>query len=270
MKKILLVLVFLAALTAIVGILTGIFFPERLSASNRRIKGSGTIVTRTIPAPDFEKISASRAVKVEGAELLTLQAPIRIEADDNLMDHIVAEASGDELQISIDPKINSVSDIHVTVTVPDNGKIRALEASSASEITCATALGAADISLEASSAANINAAVKAGICSIEATSASKIKAAVEAGECRINASSAAKIKLSGRADAARAELSSASKLAAAELVVKQWKIDTSSAASARIHCTERLNAEASSGSSIHYEGDCSTDITKSSGGSVSR
>lgn len=249
MKKVLLGLVSLAALAAIAGVLTGIFFPESLSASNRRIKGSGTIVTRTIPAPNFEKISASRAVKV----IITdeIEDRIRIEADDNLMDHIVAEASGDELRISIDPKINSVSDIHVTVTVPDNGKIRALEASSASEITCATALGAADISLEASSAANINAAVKAGVCSLEATSA-------------------AKIKLSGRADAARAELSSASKLAAAELVVKQWKIDTSSAASARIHCTEQLDAEASSGSSIHYEGDCSTDITKSSGGSVSR
>ena len=249
MKKALLVLVSLAAIAAIAGVLTGIFFPESLSASNRRIKGSGTIVTRTIPAPDFEKISASRAVKV----IITdeIEDRIRIEADDNLMDHIVAEASGDELRISIGPKINSVSDIHVTVTVPDNGKIRALEASSASEITCATALGATDISLEASSAANINAAVKAGVCSLEATSASKIK-------------------LSGRADAARAELSSASKLAAAELVVKQWKIDTSSAASARIHCSEQLDAEASSGSSIHYEGDCSTDITKSSGGSVSR
>ena len=64
MKKVLLVLVSLAALAAIAGVLTGIFFPESLSASNRRIKGSGTIVTRTIPAPAFEKISASRAVKV--------------------------------------------------------------------------------------------------------------------------------------------------------------------------------------------------------------
>lgn len=150
MKKVLLVLVSLAALATIAGVLTGIFFPESLSASNRRIKGSGTIVTRTIPAPDFEKISASRAVKV----IITdeIEDRIRIEADDNLMDYIVAEASGDELRISIDPKINSVSNIHVTVTVPDNGKIRALEASSASEITCATALGAAKISLEASSA----------------------------------------------------------------------------------------------------------------------
>ena len=164
MKKVLLVLVSLAALAAIAGVLTGIFFPESLSASNRRIKGSGTIVTRTIPAPDFEKISASRAVKV----IITdeIEDRIRIEADDNLMDHIVAEASGDELRISIDPKINSVSDIHVTVTVPDNGRIRALEASSASEITCATALGAADISLEASSAANINAAVKLSLIHI--------------------------------------------------------------------------------------------------------
>ena len=262
------VLVSLAAIAAIAGVLTGIFFPESLSASNRRIKGSGTIVTRTIPAPDFEKISASRAVKV----IITdeIEDRIRIEADDNLMDHIVAEACGrratDQHRPEDQLRIGHPRHRHG----PDNGKIRALEASSASEITCATALGAADISLEASSAANINAAVKAGVCSLEATSASKIKAAVEAGECRINASSAAKIKLSGRADAARAELSSASKLAAAELVVKQWKIDTSSAASARIHCTEQLDAEASSGSSIHYEGDCSTDITKSSGGSVSR
>ena len=180
MKKVLLVLVSLAALAAIAGVLTGIFFPESLSASNRRIKGSGTIVTRTIPAPDFEKISASRAVKV----IITdeIEDRIRIEADDNLMDHIVAEASGDELRISIDPKINSVSDIHVTVTVPDNGRIRALEASSASEITCATALGAADISLEASSAANINAAVKAGVCSLEATSAAKILSLIHISE----------------------------------------------------------------------------------------
>ena len=82
MKKVLLVLVSLAALAAIAGVLTGIFFPESLSASNRRIKGSGTIVTRTIPAPAFEKISASRAVKV----IITdeIEDRIRIEADDNL------------------------------------------------------------------------------------------------------------------------------------------------------------------------------------------
>ena len=90
MKKVLLVLVSLAALATIAGVLTGIFFPESLSASNRRIKGSGTIVTRTIPAPDFEKISASRAVKV----IITdeIEDRIRIEADDNLIDLVVVRA----------------------------------------------------------------------------------------------------------------------------------------------------------------------------------
>lgn len=265
MKKVLFSLTFL---TVVAGCLIGFSFSENLFAANRRIKGSGTIVTRTIPASDFEKISASRAVKVILSD--EIKDRIRIEADDNLMDYVVAEASDDELRISIDSKINSVSNIHVTVTVPDNGKIRALEASSASEITCATALGGARISLEASSAAKINAAVKADVCSLEASSAANIKAAIETGTCSIEASSAAKIKLSGRADTARADLSSASTLTADDLTVEEWRIDTSSAASARIVCTKQLRADASSGSSIHYAGDCSTDITKSSGGSVSR
>ena len=225
MKKLLLIAVLIAACLSATAYVACVAAP----LLGKNIKGSGKIVAKTVPAPDFDGIEASRAVKVVIPDKVS---DIRIEADDNLIDLVVVRAVKGKLEATLDQKVNNIQNGNVTITVPANGKIRSLDASSASKIIGETTL--------------------------------------KAGKFSIEASSAAKIKLSGRADTARAELSSASKLAAAELVVKQWKIDTSSAASARIHCTEQLDAEASSGSSIHYEGDCSTDITKSSGGSVSR
>ena len=55
-----------------------------------------------------------------------------------------------------------------------------------------------------------------------------------------------------------------------EFVVAECSVNTSSAAKAVVNCTERLHADASSGSSIRYSGDCRTSINKSSGGSVGR
>ena len=86
----------------------------------------------------------------------------------------------------------------------------------------------------------------------------------------MEASSASKITLKGSAAKCTADLSSASKLSAGEFVVAECSVNTSSAAKAVVNCTERLHADASSGSSIRYSGDCRTSSNKSSGGSVGR
>ena len=187
------------------------------------------------------------------------------------MEYVVVEERQGTLRVALDQGrkgARSVSNAHVTVTVPSNGKIRALKASSASQIVCRTALGADDFSIETSSAAKVEAAVKAGKCSLDASSASKIVAALDVEECRADASSAAKITLSGKAAQFRANLSSAAKLSADELDAATCSIDTSSGSKASVHCTGTLRANASSGSSIRYSGDCSTHLSKSSGGSI--
>lgn len=86
----------------------------------------------------------------------------------------------------------------------------------------------------------------------------------------MEASSASKITLKGSAAKCTADLSSASKLSAGDFVAAECSVNTSSAAKAVVNCTERLHADASSGSSIRYSGDCRTSINKSSGGSVGR
>ena len=264
MKKLLLIAVLIAACLSATAYVACVAAP----LLGKNIKGSGKIVAKTVPAPDFDGIEASRAVKVVISDKVS---DIRIEADDNLMEYVVVEERQGTLRVALDQGrkgARSVSNAHVTVTVPSNGKIRALKASSASQSVCRTAVGADDFSIETSSAAKVEAAVKAGKCSLDASSASKIVAALDVEECRADASSAAKITLSGKAAQFRANLSSAAKLSADELDAATCSIDTSSGSKASVHCSGTLRANASSGSSIRYSGDCSTHLSKSSGGSI--
>lgn len=265
MKRILLIAVVLCAMFSISAYVVCIAAPGVLFGE--RVKGSGVIITRTMEAPAFEKIDAARAVKViisESADKIT------VAADDNLMEYVVVKAKGNTLTVTMDKKVNNISNADITVTVPANGQITALDASSAAQIRSEAVLKADKFSADASSAAKIAVAVNATTCSLSASSASKIEADVTATICTIEASSAAKIDLEGSARECRIDLSSASKLSAEDFEVVDCTVDTSSAAKARVHCTGRLNASASSGSSIRYSGDSATNISKSSGGSVTR
>ena len=242
MKKLLLIAVLIAACLSATAYVACVAAP----LLGKNIKGSGKIVTKTVPAPDFDGIEASRAVKVVISDKVS---DIRIEADDNLIDLVVVRAVKGKLEATLDQKVNNIQNGNVTITVPANGKIRSLDASSASKIIGETTL-------------------KAGKFSIEASSAAKIKAAVEAVSCTIETSSASKIILEGSAGTFRADMSSASKLNAEKFSAVNATIDTSSAASASIDCSGKLTASASSGSSVRYSGDCQTSLEKSSGGSI--
>lgn len=261
MKKLLLIAVLIAACLSATAYVACVAAP----LLGKNIKGSGKIVTKTVPAPDFDGIEASRAVKVVISDKVS---DIRIEADDNLIDLVVVRAVKGKLEATLDQKVNNIQNGNVTITVPANGKIRSLDASSASKIIGETTLKAGKFSIEASSAAKIKAAVEAASCSIDASSASKISAEVKAATCTVNASSASKIALAGLAEDFTADLSSASKLDAEKFTAVNASVSTSSAAKADIDCSGKLTASASSGSSIGYTGGCRTSLSKSSGGSV--
>lgn len=243
MKKILLIAVLIGAMFSVSAYVVSIAAP----LLGKSIKGSGNIVSKNIEAPDFNAVDASRAVKV----IISAEASdIRIEADDNLIDLVVAKAKGKTLEVTLDQKANNLQNANITVTVPANGgNIRSLKASSASKIT-------SDVTL------------RADRFTIDASSAAKIKAAVEAASCSIDASSASKIELEGSTESLSADLSSASKLDAAKLTAVNAAVSASSASKAEIACSGQLTAEASSGSSIRYTGDCRTSLSKSSGGSI--
>lgn len=247
--------------------------------------GSGKIVTKEIALQPFSTLQASRSVDVT---LVASGDKIRIKADDNLIGHVVVEQKNGTLNISIAPDVQ-IRKAHIEVIVPTDGRINLIKASSSADVTSKVTLTGDAVTLEASSSADIIAAVKARDCQIAASSSADVKAGVSAqtcgikasssadvtatmvvGKCEITTSSSADVSLAGEADECYAECSSSSDLSADKFVVGIYDISVSSSADTEIHCTKRLTARASSSGSIDYTGDCEVERHTSSGGSISK
>lgn len=259
--------------------------------SDARITGSGNIITRRVNIADFSRIETSRAVhlvveKRSGREAI-------IEADDNIMPYVIVEVDGGCLNVGIDDDIKSLNNVTVKVTVPSDGNISAISASSASRVTVETeikspklmldASSAANInitksdvgtcSIEASSAANVEGAIKADNCVIDMSSASDVNVALLAVKCDVTATSAASATLSGEAGDIEITVSSAAKVDAMDLNARNADVSASSGGSIKITCMKSIDASASSGGSVKYaaKGDLDPELRHtSSGGSVKK
>lgn len=259
--------------------------------SDARITGSGNIITRRVNIADFSRIETSRAVhlvveKRSGREAI-------IEADDNIMPYVIVEVDGGCLNVGIDDDIKSLNDVTVKVTVPSDGNISAISASSASKVTVQAeiktpklmldASSAANInitksdvgtcSIDASSAANVEGAIKADNCVIDMSSASDVNVALLAVKCDVTATSAASATLSGEAGDIEITVSSAAKVDAMDLNARNADVSASSGGSIKITCMKSIDASASSGGSVKYaaKGDLDPELRHtSSGGSVKK
>ena len=256
--------------------------------SDARITGSGNIITRRVNIADFSRIETSRAVhlvveKRSGREAI-------IEADDNIMPYVIVEVDGGCLTVSIDNEIKSLNDVTVKVTVPSDGNISTISASSASKVTVQAEIKTPKLMLDASSAANINIAKSdVGTCSIEASSAANVEGAIKADNCVIDmssanvallavkcdvtASSASSATISGEAGDIDLSASSAAKIDAMDLNARNAEAEASSGGSIKVTCMKSIDASASSGGSVKYaaKGDLDSELKHtSSGGSVKK
>ncbi len=105
---------------------------------------------------------------------------------------------------------------------------------------------------------------------IEASSGAGVTATgVDAGSFELDASSGASIDVEGACDSASVDGSSGSSVDAEALICAKVDVDVSSGASARVHASDSLTADASSGGSVRVFGDPQQrNSSTSSGGSV--
>ena len=258
------------------------------TADNGRIviTGSTELVERTKPVPEFHAVAASRGVDVI---IGGSSDQLVIEANDNLIDYVIAEVNEGRLTLSIDNRVNVRRNLHVIVKIPSNGKIDAIEASSAASVSTKKALQADKLDIQLSSAATLDAALKANNCTIYLSSAADMKTVADFENCRIHLSSASRLSADLKADKLTMELSSASDavlsgtcrtltvaasssgdLDAKQLEVQTANVQAASASSVTVNCSGSLVAGASSSAKIRYTGDCHADTHQSSGGSVKK
>lgn len=256
------------------------------------IKGSGNIISKTIPAiTSYDAIKASRSVRVVMEE--SEGDNITIKADDNVMPYVVVRKEGNSLIIGIDKNINSLSNVNVEVFLPKNSNLNELKATSGATININTTIESRTLSVDAASAAKVNFAkadvdffdadaasaakitgiVKSDDCYLDASSAADIKLTLLAVQCKSAASSAASIELKGQVATFNGDASSAAKIYASELEAQTLaEADASSGAKVTVKAIKRLDAEASSGGVVSYiaDDDVITKISQSSGGRVKK
>lgn len=199
---------------------------------NRNVRGNGNVIKKERTSPSFNGVKVSTAIDV----YLTQgdKNSIVVEADENLHEYIMTEVRSGVLTIYYDNvSIREVTMSRVHVTIKD---IESLETTSAGDILGQTPLKCGDIEIGTSSAGDI-------------------KVELTADNIEVDISSAGDVTLSGSANRLEADLSSAGELEASGLKVKEAEVSVSSAGSASVNVTERLEARASSAGNIRYYGD---------------
>ncbi|WP_306566766.1 head GIN domain-containing protein [Flavobacterium lindanitolerans] len=233
----------------IIALLFALFFSSCRYTNERTITGSGNVRVETRNVTGFKGINVSNALEVEVEQGDAYQ--VVVEADENLLSHIITRVENGILHIEADSNtFRNIDARKIKVKLP---VIVSLEASSASKITSIGTLITEKLLVDASSAAGID-------------------IAVEADELTCNSSSASSVDLKGKALKFKANSSSASEIDADQLLANDVIAVASSAATISAHPILTLDAEASSGGNISYNNTPRNTLKQNadSGGGISK
>ncbi len=211
-----------------------------------QIKGNGEVVTenRAVTA-DFDKVRGGSGIDVyltEGTE-----NKIVVEADENLQDIIETNISNGKLTIRSSQNIGwaKAKKVHVTYV-----SLTSIGASSGADVIGNSVIRTENLSLSASSGADLEVEVFTKNLTAET-------------------SSGADIIVTGKAGTLDAKASSGSELNAKRLQVITCSAKASSGADITVNVKDKLNAKASSGGDVKYYGDpVSVSKKDSSSGSI--
>lgn len=166
------------------------------------IPGSGTAKTENRNLSGFKKIRAAGALNVD----VTFKSDysVTVEADDNLLEYITTEVSGDELVIASKDRINPKTKINIRITLPE---LTSLDISGASSGSVAGLKGDKfDLEISGASKLKVDGEVRelkakaSGACSIDAENLKAENADVDASGASgiiVNASGDLKAEASG-------------------------------------------------------------------------
>ncbi len=194
--------------------------------------GNGNVVTeeRSVGA-DFSVVRGTSGIDVyltEGSE-----NKVVVEADENLQNLIEINISNGKLTVRSSKNIGraKAKKVHITYV-----SLTGVEASSGADVIVNSVIKGEDISLDASSGADL-------------------EAEVFAKNLHLETSSGADIRVSGKASTLDAKASSGSNLNAKTLQVLTCSAKASSGADITVNVKDNINAKASSGGDIKYYGD---------------
>ncbi|MBL4678759.1 MAG: DUF2807 domain-containing protein [Mucilaginibacter sp.] len=227
-----------------ISLLIALAFTTALTSSCKRFrckKGSGNVKTETRKTGDFTKLEISGGYKVtlkqDSSQSLT------ISADDNLLEYIQTNVSGNTLEIKSKRNICGSRDITVVVGVRN---LDALKASGGIEIKSDGRLNTKNFDLDLSGA-------------------TKVEMDLSAAAVRAEGSGATELDLRGQAASADVRLTGSGKINALDFVVGRYNLETTGASECNINVLNELNIHSTGASDVKYRGNPTTVNTDKTG-----
>ena len=197
------------------------------------LTGSGNVVTQEEPITDFDKVGISHSFDVYISQGENFSVVIRV--DDNLVEHLQVVKQGSTLKIGLKP----------------NRDYTIRNATMEAEVTMPEFAG---LDLSGASHANISGFESKKGFVVDLSSASSLHGDIETGDISIDLSSSSEMTLAGSGGDATIDISSGSNLDLSEFAVTNARVEASSASSATVNASGRLDVDASSASNVYYLG----------------
>jgi hypothetical protein len=210
--------------------------------------GSGNVVTEKRVVENFSEIIASNSIEVEVKTGPV--ADVKVEADDNIIKHIITNVSDGILRIKTE-NLHNISNAHIKVYIT-TPVLESIEASASATVKV------------------LNLIKDNNKLSFKASSSADIEAEVDAPEVEAEANSSGSVTLKGRTKNYKAKVSSSGDVKSAELLSENTEVSASSSGSADVYASVSLVANASSSGSIDYYGTASVKQSVSSSGSIEK
>jgi RNA polymerase sigma factor (sigma-70 family) len=206
--------------------------PDRARPDDRRIVGSGKLVTKEIDVSDFNAVAVGTAFRVEITRGRDYRAAVT--TDDNVFPYVKATKDGSTLEIRLDHENRSIQTtaLKVAITMPE---LEGVRASQAAHLTV--------------KGFKSDRPFKARL-----SQAGMLDGEIEAGKLEVEASQAGHIKLKGSAREARLVGSQGSRLALGDFPVDRADVRLSQGSHATVRVKERLDYNLAQGSRLDYLG----------------
>jgi hypothetical protein len=202
-----------------------------ISACNSKcIKGSGTSKTEDRSISDFNKIEFGGNIKLTVYQ--DGNTSMNITADDNILKEIKTKVDNGTLKIDLDGNYCNLGSIAIVLHTK---KLDGIDASGSAEIIAAKPINSDNFDLKLSGN-------------------SKVDLELTTGRLNTKTSGSADITLKGQAREHNLDMSGSTQLAAFDLVVGDYNIESSGSSDCEINVLNSLNVKSSGASNIKYKG----------------
>ncbi len=238
--------ILLAALIIILIAVTVTMAVFRSAITRDLVIGSGNVITRQVDVPAFSAIDVSGRMNMTLSQ--TQDHSLSIEADDNLMELIIAEVENNTLKVYLKETIGRYKTLNIEVSLME---LESLTASGGARVTSETPLRGEILShiLKAGAISDLN---------------------LYFDEIALELMAGASATLSGQVRKMVASSLAGSELKAYELETEDCVITTTAGSRNEVYATNSLKVNASAGSVVNYTGDpLMTEFNSSTGARIS-